>query len=171
MKQKSASLAKITSPILTKVFPRKRLFGLLDRSRDRPVVWVSGPAGCGKTTLVGSYLQARALPCLWYQVDEGDADPATFFYYMGLAAKMAAPRKRKPLPLLTPEYLPGISTFTLRYFEDLYNRLKIPSVLVLDNYQEAPADSAFHEVIRRGLSRIPDGLNVVLLSRSDPPRP
>jgi len=74
-----------------------------------------------------------------------------------------------PLPLLTREYLQGISTFTLRYFENLYGRLKIPSMVVFDNYQEVPEGSPFHEVIPNGLSRLPEGLNVILVSRKDPP--
>jgi len=118
---------------------------------------------------VASYLDARELSCLWYQIDQEDTDPATFFYYLGHAAKKAMPRKRKPLPLLTPEYLQGIPTFTLRYFEDLSNRLKIPSVLVFDNYHEVPIYSPFHEIIFNGLSRIPEGINVILISRHDPP--
>jgi LuxR family maltose regulon positive regulatory protein len=162
-------MAKGTRPILTGVFPRKRLFSLLDRMRRRPVIWVSGPPGCGKTTAVISYLDARNLPCLWYQVDPGDADPATFFYYLGLAAKNAAPRKRKPLPLLTREYLQGIPTFTLRYFENLFARLKIPSVVVFDNYQEVPEDASLHEILLNGLSRLPEGIHVLLVSRKDPP--
>ncbi|MDH4258545.1 MAG: hypothetical protein OEV50_07000, partial [Candidatus Aminicenantes bacterium] len=162
-------MSKITRPLLTKVFPRKRLFDLLDNMRKQPVIWVAGPPGCGKTTLVASYLDARKLPCLWYQVDPGDADPATFFYYLGLAAKKAAPRKRKPLPLLTPEYLEGISTFTLRYFENLCDRLKIPFALVFDNYHEVQDNSPLPEVILNGLSRIPEGINVILISRSEPP--
>ena len=162
-------MSKITRPTITGVFQRKRLFSLIDRLRKQPGIWVSGPPGCGKTTLVSSYLEVRNIPCLWYQVDEGDADPATFFYYMGLAAKKASPRKRKPLPLLTPEYLQGIPTFTLRYFEDLSNRLKIPSVLVFDNYHEVPIHSPFHEIILNGLSRIPERINVILISRHDPP--
>ena len=32
----------------------------------------------GKTTLVATYLEARAIPSLWLQLDAGDADPATF---------------------------------------------------------------------------------------------
>jgi LuxR family maltose regulon positive regulatory protein len=162
-------MSKITRPILTGVFQRKRLFSLIDHLRKQPVVWVSGPPGCGKTTLVSTYLEARKTPCLWYQVDEGDADPATFFYYMGLAAKKASPKKPKPLPLLTPEYLQGIITFTQRYFEDLYRRLKVPSVLVLDNYHEVPSDSPFHEVMLHAISRIPEGLNMIFISRREPP--
>jgi LuxR family transcriptional regulator, maltose regulon positive regulatory protein len=169
MKTRSPTIAKVTRPIPTGVYPRKRLFDLLHRKRKYPVIWVSGPPGCGKTTMVTSYLETKESPCLWYQADEGDADPATFFYYLGLAAKKATPRKRKPLPLLTPEYLPGLPTFTLRYFENLFHRLKAPSFLVFDNYQEVPVDSPFHEVIRHGLSNIPEGVNVILISRSDPP--
>lgn len=169
MKTKSPTIPKVTRPIPTGVYPRERLFDLLDSKRKYPVIWVSGPPGSGKTTLVSSYLETKEDPCLWYQADEGDADPATFFYYLGLAAKKATPRKRKPLPLLTPEYLPGLPTFTLRYFENLFHRLKTPSFLVFDNYQEVPIESSFHEVIRHGLSNIPEGINVILISRSEPP--
>jgi len=169
METKSPTIAKVTRPIPTGVYVRKRLFDLLDRKRKYPVIWVSSPPGCGKTTMVTSYLENKETPCLWYQADEGDADPATFFYYLGLAAKKATPRKRKPLPLLTPEYLPGLPIFTLRYFENLFHRLKAPSFLVFDNYQEVPVESPFHDVIRHGLSNIPEGINVILISRSDPP--
>ena len=162
-------MSKVTRPILTEVFPRKRLFSLLDRMRRRPIIWVSGPAGSGKTTLVSSYIDTFQFPCLWYQIDQEDTDPATFFYYLGHAAKKAIPRKRKPLPLLTPEYLQGIPTFTLRYFENLFNRLKIPSVLIFDNYHEVATHSPFHEIILNGLSRIPEGNNVILISRHEPP--
>jgi ATP/maltotriose-dependent transcriptional regulator MalT/DNA-binding SARP family transcriptional activator len=169
MRQKPPPIAKINRPVLSGCFPRKRLFRLLDDCRKRKVAWVSGPPGSGKTTLVGSYLDTRDLPCIWYQVDEGDADVATFFYYMGLAAQRAAPRNRRPLPLLAPENIPGIAEFTRRYFEGLYARLRPGSVLVFDNCQQVPAGSLFHEVIRDGLSCLPEGVSAILLSRSDPP--
>jgi ATP/maltotriose-dependent transcriptional regulator MalT len=57
MRDKPLSIAKITRPILSDVVQRKRLFHLLDEGKKKPVVWVSGPAGSGKTTLVIS------LPC------------------------------------------------------------------------------------------------------------
>ena len=80
---------------------RERLFRLLDTSCAKPVVWISGPGGSGKTTLVSSSLDARKSPFIWYQMDERDADPATFFYFMGLAFKEDAPPGHSALPLLT----------------------------------------------------------------------
>jgi hypothetical protein len=90
----------------------KRPFELLDALRKRALTWISGPAGSGKTMLAASWLDAKELPCIWYKLDEGDSDIEAFFYDMGLAAAKAAPRHRKPLPLLTSEYLLGVPVFT-----------------------------------------------------------
>lgn len=162
---------KITRPGISGVLRRERLFRQLDKGRKKPVVWIAGPAGSGKTTLVSSYLEARKLPCLWYQVDGGDSDIAGFFYYMGLAATKAAPLYRKPLPILSPEYLQGLNIFAIRFFENLYQRLKKPFVLVFDNYQEVSPDSRLHELIKEGLAILPDHINVIIISRSEPLKP
>src|SRR5947207_7644415 len=61
-------LAKLTSPRLHRCYPRERLFGQIDASRQSPLVWIFGPPGAGKTTLVASYVEARKIPMLWYQV-------------------------------------------------------------------------------------------------------
>ena len=160
---------KVTRPQPREAYPRTRLFRLLDRARKRKLIWIAGPPGAGKTTLVASYLARRSLPCLWYQVDEGDGDIATFFHYLGLAARKAAPKKHKPLPHLTPEYLSGLSVFARRVFAELCGRLKRPAVLVFDNYQDASHDSRLHEVLRDGVAVMPQGVSVIVMSRSDPP--
>lgn len=163
------AIAKVTRPEPAQVLMRTRLFERLDAEWEQPVIWVGAPAGAGKTLLVSSYLEARKLHGLWYQVDEGDADLATFFHYLGLAAREAAPRYRTPLPALTPEYLPGLKTFTRRYFERLYQRLKPPAVWVLDNYQEVPLRTPLHEVVRDGATLLPRGVRLIVISRAEPP--
>jgi len=74
------TLVKLSPPSSPKVYLRTRLFERLDHAREHPVIWISAPEGSGKTTLVASCLQTRGLPCLWYQMDEGDADIAHLFY-------------------------------------------------------------------------------------------
>lgn len=165
----SVSYAKLTPPRLPKVVERTRLYRLLDRARHRPAVWITAPPGYGKTTLVASYLKARKLKTLWYQVDDGDADVATFFHYMGLAVQQASPRFRTPLPKLTPEYLPGLTVFSRRFFEQVYGRIGGRSVLVLDNYQEIPVDSTLHELVAIAMSQVPVGVSIVVVSRQPPP--
>jgi len=161
-------IAKVTPPVSSGYYPRQRLYRLLDKARKAPVLWITGPPGCGKTALVSSYIESRRIPCLWYKVDEADADLSTFFYYLGLAAAKAAPRKKKRLPLLTPERMPGLSVFAQRYFEDLSSLLPVPSVLVLDDCHRLREDSVFFDTVREGISRLATGISAVLVSRSDP---
>jgi ATP/maltotriose-dependent transcriptional regulator MalT len=75
----ASRLAKLTPPRSEGLLRRERLFEQLDQARTRPAVWIAAPPGAGKTSLLASYLDARKLPTLWYQLDSGDADPATFF--------------------------------------------------------------------------------------------
>lgn len=140
----------------------------MDSHRKTPIIWIHGPAGSGKTTLIAHYLDDRQLPCLWYQLDKTDNEIANFFYYLGLAVKKAAP-ENKPLPLLSPEYVPDIPLFARRYFEEAYSYLTPPLVMVFDNYQDIPEGSLLHEVIRQGLHGIPEGVTLIFASREDPP--
>jgi len=167
---KHASIAKISLPLPKEVVLRKRLFQQIDECRKRPLTWISGPPGCGKTTLVSNYLHYHKIPCIWYQMDGGDSDISTFFYYMSLAARKASPNYRKYLPLLTPEYLLGISTFALRYFEALFSRLSSPFILVLDNYHEVHPDSQLHQVVTKGISAMPSSINWIVISKKTAPQ-
>ncbi len=161
---------KIALPRPLHVLPRTRLFRALDQARARPVIWITAPPGAGKTTLASTYVAERRLRTVWYQVDAGDGDLASFFHHLGLAIDVAMPNgKKKRLPHFTPEYLRGLPAFGRRYFEQVYQRLKSPCVLVLDDYQEAPADAALHEVVREAMASLPTNVNAVFLSRAEPP--
>jgi ATP/maltotriose-dependent transcriptional regulator MalT/DNA-binding SARP family transcriptional activator len=163
------SLAKLTRPRLARIHPRERLFLRFDQCRREAAIWISGPPGAGKTTLAASYLESRTLPALWYQLDGGDADPASFFYYLAQGAREAGFDKTSELPLLTPEYLPDLAGFTRRYFRRLFAALPEGAVLVLDNYQELPASAPLQALIAGAVKEVPAALNLVLVSRSEPP--
>lgn len=169
-REPTPALAKITQPALAGIYPRHRLFRLLDQARRKhSIIWVAGPGGAGKTILIASYLQARRQRALWYQVDPTDNDVGSFFYYLGLAVKESAPRFRRPMPLLTREYLGGLSAFAVNYFRELFSRLKAPAVMVLDDYRDLATDGTVQDVLEHGLAEIPAGVNVIVVSREPPP--
>ncbi|UCF30846.1 MAG: hypothetical protein JSV26_12535 [bacterium] len=162
-------IAKITGPAAGGVPPPERLFKKLDEGIKGPAIWVSGPGGAGKTHLISSYIECRRMSAVWYQMDRGDTDVANFFYYLGIAGSGICRGKGKPLPVLTPDYMAGLSRFTFRFFEDLFDRMAKPGLLVLENFQEVGDRAPLHRVILDGLTRAPESVTVVIISRRKPP--
>lgn len=163
------TLAKLTRPKVHRVVARERLFRRLDTARDRALIWIGAPPGSGKTTLVASYLDARKIKAVWYQVDGGDDDLGTFFHY--LTQGLPAARSRQgDLPVPTPEHLGDLAAYCRLYFRRLFDRLPAGAVLVLDNYHELPRQSGLHAVLGHAVAELPEGLNVIVISRTDPPR-
>lgn len=191
----SGFLAKVSSPEVHNVVFRERLFQLLDQARKKRIIWVTGLPGSGKTTLVASYAAYRHIVHGWYQLDSGDTDLATFFYYLRYLPGSMVPavsgihsgriKQRIPpllpggkrtrararssmLPLLTPEYFADIETFTHRYFEELYSMLPRNFMLVFDNYHAIDENALFHTIMLEALGRVPDHGNVLVISRTEP---
>ncbi|MDH5632460.1 MAG: hypothetical protein OEZ10_05630 [Gammaproteobacteria bacterium] len=165
----SVKLAKLTAPAPKLVSERKRLFAQLDASRDKPVVWLSAAGGSGKTTLISTYLRAKRFSPLWYKIDEGDADIASFFKYMTLLATANLTRGEVDLPQFRPEYLEGLNAFARNFFRQFFEQISARGVLVLDNFQEAGADSSIIGLLPVMVEELPPGRQIVVVSRHDPP--
>ena len=170
MPRKVQRPAKLSPPRLHMAVPRGRLFELIDAGRDRPIVWMSGPPGAGKTTAVATYAGVSHSPCLWYQLDPGDADPATFFYYLRIAASALSTKRGRPLPLLTPEYGSDLSGFSRHCFRELFAGLRRSALVVFDNYQEVPTASLLHSLLESAFQEVPESANVIVISREPPPK-
>lgn len=168
MSTRRPQLAKLTRPRLHSAITRERLFRTIDAARQHPVTWIVGPPGAGKTTLVSTYLDAAGAPTLWYQVDSGDDDPAAFFYYLREAA-IPYRGRRKPLPLLTPEYLGDIAGFARRFFREFFLGLPAGTVIALDNYQDAADAGQLHALLAVAIEEIPPQTTFIVMSRSGPP--
>jgi ATP/maltotriose-dependent transcriptional regulator MalT/DNA-binding SARP family transcriptional activator len=162
-------LAKLSRPRLYRVSPRERLFRLLDERREHPVVWVLGGPGAGKSALVASYLEARKPPAVWYHADAGDEDPATFFYYLGLAGAGLGGKKLPALPLFTDEYRRDLVGFSRRWFREFFARMPAGGVLVFDSIHEAGGRAEVRAAFAAALEEIPVGVNVIVTSRTEPP--
>lgn len=162
--------AKLTAPQPSGLYSRTRLFSVLDESHRRNrAVWVDAPGGAGKTSLASSYGHSRELNILWYQIDTGDLDIASLFYYLAVAAQKAAPQYPSALPALRSEFLSDIATFTRHFFRELYTRLPKHSLIVFDNCELVAEDSQWQIILRTAITELPDPLSLMVLSRTAPP--
>lgn len=160
--------AKLVRPGVSGAIRRERLFGFLEAADAAQIVWIRAQAGAGKTLLAAGFIEARRLPSLWYQLDAGDADPGTFFYYAGLAAGHLSSRRGR-LPLLTAEYRPDPVGFARNFARAMFARLPPWTVLVLEDFHELPAASATIGLLPVLLEQTPPSVRVLITSRGSPP--
>lgn len=111
-------LAKLTRPALNAAYARTRVFEILDRHKNSPIIWLAGPPGSGKTTLAADYTQRRGLNGLWYQIDRGDSDIASSFFYLAEAAR--AHGRNRSLPPFQPGYLGDVEAFARTFFGNCF---------------------------------------------------
>ncbi|HEY1325795.1 MAG TPA: BTAD domain-containing putative transcriptional regulator [Casimicrobiaceae bacterium] len=162
------ALAKLTRPKVYDALPRPRLFARLDEAAARPIVWVCAAPGAGKTTLVASYLEARRRRHVWYQLDTGDADTATFVHYLRMAAVQLAGKPAAALPHFTSEREQDLARFARTFFRELFSALPPSSVVVFDNFHEPDTTPEQRAALAQGLEEVPEGMTVIVISRADP---
>lgn len=164
----AARLAKLARPSTEGLLLRERLFRGLDAARQQPLVWIVAPPGAGKTSLVSSWVEARGLPCLWYQLDAGDGDPGTLFHYLGMAVTERLGTAVAPRGVTFESAVPA-DGFARHWFRDLFLQVPETFVLVFDNFPETTEHPALTEMIAEAVAQAPAGVQVVVLSRFDPP--
>jgi ATP/maltotriose-dependent transcriptional regulator MalT/DNA-binding SARP family transcriptional activator len=91
------------------------------------------------------------------------------FHYLGMAARAMIPQGRPvAIPAVTPQNEEGWGVYARNFFEALGAMLPKPSVLVLDDYQEAQGEW-WTAVVTEALSSLPKGISLIVLSRDEPP--
>jgi ATP/maltotriose-dependent transcriptional regulator MalT/DNA-binding SARP family transcriptional activator len=160
---------KIQRPQLGKVLLRQRLFKRLDRAREKPLIWVSGPAGSGKTTLVNSYVDHHGLDCVWYKLDRSDSDIGKIFHYLRMVGKGRGEKDHRFLPAFAPEHASNLSSFTGNFFDGFCSLFEEGPFLVLDNYQDVQDRKVLARFLMDAADRMPKGGSLVITSRTEPP--
>ncbi len=152
---------------------RPRLTECLQANLSHPITLVTAPAGSGKTTLVADFVRAHARRFVWYQLDQGDADPLIFLEYLTHGIRQA---------------VPGFGDVTLSYLrqsadeiarsparavdvllDEVLREVSQQLVVVLDDYHHLGRETAVHAVLDRLISYLPDVMHVIVVSRDVPP--
>jgi len=133
-----------------------------------PVTAVIAPPGFGKTTFVSSYIESLSNISLWYCVDEGDADLASFFHYFSQGIIDITMPRGIPIPHYQATDALNIKEFSRRYFSCLYQRLEQPFFIIFDDFHECQSQQ-WADVVSVAIDELPAACRVILVSRETLP--
>lgn len=143
------------------------------KATEAKLILIEAPAGYGKTILAAQWrahtVQAR--PFAWISLDEDDDEPRKLWRHITHALLRACPELDAEQILC---HLRGSSPdITGAAIPSLVNQLAglaVPAVLVLDDYHSITGPGC-HEQMTFLLHHLPAPVQVVLVTRADPPLP
>lgn len=155
-------------PVGTDVVPRPGLIARLEAGRELPLTLVSAPAGYGKSTLIADALRSLDTPYAWLSLDEHDSELRAFCCYLVAAIRARVPGVcEASLASLSEAELPTPRALADTLINDL-SQLESPLVLAIDDYHRI-SDPAIHQLLERFLAYPPSGVQLILMTRWDPP--
>lgn len=151
---------------------RPRLTDILLAGVNRPgtFIMLSGPAGFGKSTLLGEFVTQLQQPVAWVSLDEGDNDPVRFWSYLITACQSVRPGVGESALELLKSSLPLPDDAVPSLLINDFSELDSDVVLVLDDYH-AIQNGLLHKALSFLLDHLPNKLHIILSTRIDPPWP
>src|SRR4051795_10375135 len=155
-------------------FPRPgtiRRTALLNRLRvvpGPPVVAVAAPAGYGKTTLLADWARRDGRTFAWLTLDAADDDARSLLVSLESALERALPGSAPVADTLAARR--GDAHAVLARLSRRMSETEEPVVLVLDDVHRLMSTPAL-DVLRKLVTALPPGAQLVLSSRTEPPLP
>jgi LuxR family maltose regulon positive regulatory protein len=161
--------SKLRPPVIGRdTVTRAHLLNRLDY--HRPLTLIVAPAGYGKTTLMVDWITHARYPCAWLALDAYDDSLTAFMTYVLAALETIFPGAYpETRALLNSAANPAPAAIARTLVNEL-DALPHGVVLVLDDYHSIQ-DPAIQQVMAALLRYQPQTLELVLLTRHDPPLP
>ncbi len=143
---------------------------LLKGCSSANVILVSAQAGSGKSTIVSAWLSEQKKPYCWYSLDEWDNDITQFLAYIAAGMKSIDRQAAEALEQLLDAF-PSIGPeMLIRVFVTQLHSVAHPFIMVIDDYHVIQSQQ-IHQMFRTLLEHLPQLMQVILISREDPPFP
>ncbi len=124
-----------------------------------------GPAGCGKTSVLRAWSNARAWPVAWVTLTPEDNSPARFM------TDLAAALQTLGLPMIErPALSQSGLTDALVEFLNTISEWPDDFGLALDSYEHIDSP-AVHDAVGFILDYLPPHMHLMIASRTEPPLP
>lgn len=163
--------SKFLPPNITGTLDRIRLIEVLAKHKDCRLIWISGNAAQGKSTLMAAYIERLSHPVVWINLGPAESDTTHFFKILVEALQ----------PVTTPENwaylisLPAVVTGTGpchdhgHFARPLLERLPTAVTIVLDDFDQLDPAAPCHHLLKALIVDAPDTVQWSILSRNKPP--
>ena len=85
-------LSKLTAPHCnSKIVKREQIFAILDNALNGESLFLSAPAGYGKTVALSCWIKIRNISCAWYSLENTDNNPLQFIRHFAKSINLAYP--------------------------------------------------------------------------------
>lgn len=175
MPEYPVQISKVQAPPLhDETLERVRLLEWLNVKIHRRVVLVIAEAGYGKTTLLSDFSRRSRVRTLWFRLDWGDRDWVGFIAYLVAAIRVHVPDFAPVTQSLireTASSAPPRDAVLDTFIRELGQLPDDPTALVLDDLHLVDDSIDVRDILRELVSRAPERLAFVLISRKAPPLP
>lgn len=157
--------SKLTSPSARRgIVSRGSLVERLRASGDASVITITAPAGFGKTTLLGQWVDADERPFAWISIDDRDNDPTVLLTHLAVALDRIGPLDPSIFDALGRPGPPSWSAIALGIGNDLATRP--PRLIVLDDADRL-RDRNVIDALTTLLEQVPAGSQIVVAGRGE----
>src|SRR5512133_4075529 len=151
------------------IVPRDNLLDQLEASAGTLVVAICAPAGYGKTVLAAEWAKRDPRPFVWLSIDRHDNDPTVLLTYLAVGLDRVEPIDPAVLGVLASRGASISQTVLPRLGAALASKA-LPVVVVLDDVHLLQ-DQQGLDALAVLVDHLPQGSQLVLLSRGEPPLP
>jgi len=164
---------KLIPPQVSREIPRKRLIQKANDPVASRLILISAAGGYGKTSLASSLVQARGLPCLWYQLDKEDINLDVFIGYLSrgwyrLGGKQFNLPVNSETVVVSPEE--KIKIFLAFFTEEVCNQTQ-QLLVVLDDYHLVSQSESVNKLVQQLINYLPSNVQLIMTSRMPFPFP
>jgi LuxR family maltose regulon positive regulatory protein len=168
--------AKVQRPPLRReTLRRERLLDWLRVKIHHRVVLVIAEAGYGKTTLLADFARHHRRPTMWYRLDEEDRNWVSFLHYLVAAGREIepdfAPATKGLLAELGVSTGPSRDSIIATFMRELQTLGPRGAALIIDDYHLVDDVPDVRVLMRELVTRAPERLSLVFLSRQQPTLP
>ena len=169
------SRAKTTIPgRRPEIVSRARLLARLDELLDKQLIFITAPAGYGKTSLLVDLANTSGMPVCWFSLDELDHEPQRFLSYFIASITQKFPRFGNQSNAAVNDIITlggSLENLIITIVNEIDDCIRQHFVIILDDYQFVDGIPEIRSFVGRFVQLVGENCHLILASRRLPTLP